>query len=245
MKKFLKFAAAAIILFGVYVLLVWNGIVPFNHPPREEYPIHGITVSSWQGNIDWNELARQNIRFAFIKATEGNDLVDPKFGENWERARRTNLMVGAYHFFSYDTPGKAQALNFIKTVPIENDSMPPVVDIEFYGNRGAAPAARNYVEGILNDLLIDLEKHYGKKPILYATPRTYQLYLKGAYPEHLIWIRSLFSRPSMPDGREWTFWQYTSRGKLQGYDGMQKFIDLNAFCSDDVRLRTLFGERDW
>jgi lysozyme len=31
------------------------------------------------------------------------------------------------------------------------------------------------------------------------------------------------------DKRAWTFWQYTDRGRLDGYSGEEKLIDLNVF----------------
>lgn len=31
-------------------------------------------------------------------------------------------------------------------------------------------------------------------------------------------------------GNKWTIWQYANRGRLEGYTGGEKFIDLNAFC---------------
>ena len=52
--------------------LFYNGVVLFNNPSNMEFPVRGVDVSSYQGTIDWNVLASQNIQFAFIKATEGN-----------------------------------------------------------------------------------------------------------------------------------------------------------------------------
>lgn len=78
-----------------------------------------MDVSSWQGEIDWPTLAGQGLSFAFIKATEGSGFTDPRFSYNWEQARKTALRVGAYHFFSYDSPGETQADNFIAAVPRE------------------------------------------------------------------------------------------------------------------------------
>ena len=43
------------------------------HPDR--YPVHGIDVSKWQGDIDWNEVKRAGVAFVFIKATEGLSLI--------------------------------------------------------------------------------------------------------------------------------------------------------------------------
>ena len=78
-----------------------------------------------------------------------------------------------------------------------------------------------------------LEKHYGKKVILYATQEAYHLYIKDAYPKCDIWIRSVLTKPSLSDERKWTFWQYTNRGRLNGYNGKEKYIDLNVFYGNE------------
>jgi lysozyme len=61
-------------------------------------PIQGIDVSYWQGDIDWLKVREAGVHFAFIKATEGGDHLDPKFLENWEGAKRVGIARGAYHF---------------------------------------------------------------------------------------------------------------------------------------------------
>ena len=54
-------------------------------------------------------------------------------------------------------------------------------------------------------------------------------YLAGEYEEYDIWIRNVYFTPSLNDGRDWTFWQYTDRGQLDGYTGEEPYIDLNVF----------------
>lgn len=61
-------------------------------------------------------LLKQGIEFAFIKATEGSSFIDEKFNINYQNASKTNLKIGAYHFFSYDSEGSTQADNFIRTI---------------------------------------------------------------------------------------------------------------------------------
>lgn len=39
------------------------------------------------------------LQFAFIKATEGEKLVDPYFSRNWQLSRENGLLRGAYHYF--------------------------------------------------------------------------------------------------------------------------------------------------
>ena len=100
----------------VIFCLVWNGVVILNGFSADKYPVKGVDVSSYQGEINWEILSEQNISFAFIKATEGSSLVDKNFAYNFEEAKKTSIAVGAYHFFSYDSKGETQAENFINTV---------------------------------------------------------------------------------------------------------------------------------
>ena len=79
-------------------------------------------------------------------------------------------------------------------------------------------------------MLHRLEEYYGVKPIIYATQKSYRLYIADAFPEHPIWIRNVFLPPHLPDRRAPLFWQYTDRAHLKGYTGQEKFIDLNVFC---------------
>ena len=59
----------------------------------------GIDVSQFQGEINWAEVHAAGMAFAFIKATEGETLVDPTFETNWAQAKQQGLLRGAYHFY--------------------------------------------------------------------------------------------------------------------------------------------------
>ncbi len=195
----------------ITAILLYNGIILLNNPSIEYYPIRGIDVSTYQGDIDWNTLSSQDISFAFIKATEGSTLVDPHFSFNFSEAQKYDISVGAYHFFSYDSPAETQAHNFINTVIAFDGMLPPAIDLEFYGGNEKNPPSREYVNIQLDIMLDILEDHYGMKPIIYATEKSYKLYLSGAYDQYCIWIRNVYSAPKLSDNRNWTFWQYTNR----------------------------------
>ena len=174
-------ALLSLILAGVMAFLsVWNGVIVLNSIPASKYSVKGVDVSSYQGQIDWQTLAGEDISFAFIKATEGSSFVDPRFEDNWQNAKECSLSVGAYHFFSFDSQGKTQAENFINTVTPFEGMLPPVIDIEFYGNKANDPPSREYVDTELGTMLEMLEEHYRQKPIIYATKSSYDLYLSGA-----------------------------------------------------------------
>ena len=96
----------------------------------------GVDVSAYQAEIDMQKLGKQNIKFIYIKATEGSKTQDEKFAQNWQNARDADLVSGAYHFFSYDSAGKTQAENFIKTVGTDmKGRLLPAVDVEYYGDK--------------------------------------------------------------------------------------------------------------
>ncbi len=234
-KKIIRISIiGALLLLAIFTtafVLVWNGIILLNGFSAERYAIKGVDVSSYQGEIDWEVLSSQNISFVFIKATEGSSFADKNFDANFSGAQKTALAVGAYHFFSYDSSGQTQAENFINTVTPFEGMLPPVIDLEFYGDKEKNPPDRASVELQLKTMLAVLEAHYGQKPIIYATEKSYELYLSNDYQEYDIWIRNVITKPELTDGRTWMFWQYSNRGKLNGYIGEEEFIDLDVFNS--------------
>ncbi len=218
-------AAAALLTLA---LLRWQGLLLLSHEADpDQWEIFGVDVSSYQGVVDWPVLADQGVDFAFIKATEGSALRDGQFAANWAGAQAAGIRTGAYHFLSYDSPGETQADNFISMVPVTEGALPPVVDIEFYGPYLENPPEKEHVRSVLDPLLERLEEHYGVKPILYVTYRSYYRYLAGSgYGDYPIWCSSPTIFPLVPD---WNFWQYSHTARLEGYYGSQQHIDLNIF----------------
>jgi len=227
-RLLLVLLAADALLLAALGALRWQGLLllPDEAAP-EQWEVFGVDVSAYQGEVDWVRLAEQGVDFTFIKATEGSGLQDRWFAANWAGAASAGIRAGAYHFFSYDSPGLTQAENFIRTVPAHPDMLPPVVDLEFYGSYLKQPLERGQVRAILDPLLTALEGHYGVKPILYVTYRSYYRYLAGGeYGAYPIWCSSPIIFPLTPG---WQFWQYSHSARLEGYSGSEERIDLNVF----------------
>ena len=222
-KLFIAFSVLAVICITAAALLYF-GIIQLNHP-QKEYPIRGVDVSEYQGDIDWSVLATRDIDFAFIKATEGSSYTDEHFSENWENAAKTDLRIGAYHFFSLESLGKSQAEHFCDTVQTVDNMLPPVVDVEPYGTYN--DITEKDISELKNWLTVT-EENYGVKPMIYTTSKWYNKQIKDSFPDYDIWIRSVYSKPDK--NVNWTFWQYSDRTQLDGYDGQEKYIDMNVFC---------------
>ena len=235
-------AATAVAVLVIGAVLVATGVVWPGRLFAAGHDVRGVDVSSYQGEIDWPVLAEQDIDFAWIKATEGSSTVDPRFAANWAGATRTGLLVGAYHFLSFDSPGETQADNVIATVPTDG-TLPIAIDVEYYGSYVDDPPPAERVRAILTPLLDRLRAHYGVAPVLYATAAAYDRYLAGAYPDDPIWIRSVVLPPRLSDGRDWTIWQYSPRDRLPGYRGEERFIDLNVSALSRDELAALARPR--
>lgn len=197
-----------------------------------DYPVHGVDVSRWQGDIDWARVRASGASFAFIKATEGGDMTDPRFAENWAAARRAGLPRGAYHFFYFCRPAIEQARWFIAHVPKDPSALPPVLDVEWNNEsptcRRRPPPAE--VRAEMSVFLDALTRHYGRRPLIYVPPDFYrdnQLSRLTGYP---FWLRSTAGHPeAVYPGQPWAFWQYTGTG---GVPGIQGPADINVFAGD-------------
>lgn len=223
----------------LFAILVYKKIIFLNNPSDERYPITGIDISHYQGDIIWSDIEKQNIDFAFIKATEGSNFVDEYFKQNWINAQETSIAIGAYHFFSFDSSVETQAENFISTVGSLKGKLPPVIDFEFYSNYENNPPDVKTTRKALQMFLNTLENYYGVKPIIYATLKTYNLYIKDEFNDYPLWIRNVYYSPNIGMKNKWKFWQYTDRAVLEGYHGDEKYIDMNIFNGTEEDFRKM------
>ena len=225
---------------GAAGVALWNHGF-FYRPDPTRYPSLGIDVSHHQGRIDWAQVPRDGVSFAYVKATEGSDFKDPRFLENWRGARAAGLLVGAYHFFSFCSPGAAQAEHFLSTLPAGDEALPPVLDLELGGSCRPLPG-KDEVRGEVLAWLDVVGKRTGRTPVLYVTDEAFDTFLErgdidsiaGTGP--LLWCRSLFDEPRLPWPVNWTFWQYHARGRVSGIDGP---VDLDVFEGNPDQLRRL------
>ncbi|MCV0398005.1 MAG: glycoside hydrolase family 25 protein [Rhizobiaceae bacterium] len=210
--------------------------IDFGKVTPKHHAVHGIDVSRWQAKMDWDKLRAHGTNFAFIKATDGGDHLDPMFKANWEAAAKAGVPRGAYHFFYWCRYASQQADWFIRHVPKEKGALPPVIDVEWnHQSKCNQNLPRAKVLEKMKVFMDRLEAHYGQKPIIYTAPDFYEDNLKGEFKEYPFWLRSVAAHPSKRyPNREWLFWQYSGSGLSQGVKGR---IDLNVFRGDEAAFR--------
>lgn len=227
-KRSIKLLFIALLIVIIYILVKYQVILINKIFVDEDKEIIGVDISSYQGNVDMKKIKDQGIEFIYIKATEGSTHEDLYFQKNWESAKENNLLAGAYHFFSFDSSGKDQALNFINSMGDNIEGrLIPAVDIEYYGNY-KNNLSKDDITKELKDFLDELENKYDVKSMIYTTSKFYNNYLKDDFKEHKMWISSLFIPINFTYNDDWYIWQYINKGKLDGYKGSEKYIDLNV-----------------
>ncbi len=216
---------------GAVALAFHVGIFQWNHPSRKKFPIFGVDVSHHQGVIDWRKAKEGGVQFAYIKATEGGDFKDSKFLDNWIECKYADVPRGAYHFFSFCRPGLVQAQNFLQAVPLEPQTLPPALDLEFGDNCGGVPTQAE-MEKEVSAFVAGISGRFSGPPIFYVTSEFYKRYLASGhskFPPHRLWIRNLLREPPQEPMKEWTLWQYASRGRVTG---IPHVVDLDVYAGN-------------
>lgn len=222
MKKFIITLLILNILL-IIANLEFSGRVYHNDINARKYEIHGIDISHHQIRINWS-LVDNRYKFVLMKATEGKDFMDTDFLYNWNKAQLNGFKVGAYHFFSMQSSGKAQAMYYSSKVPKVDDSFPPIIDVEL-----SRKYDKNKVIQNLKDMIEILEAKYMKRVIIYTDYKSYNNFIKGELLDQPLWIRDIKKQPNIQEQNRWIIWQYSNRGRVKGIDG---FTDKNALRYD-------------
>jgi lysozyme len=205
------------------------------HPGVREargFAVHGIDVSKWQGEINWEAVKAAGTKFAFIKATEGGDHLDERFAENWNAAKAHGVPRSAYHFVYWCRPASEQAAWFEQNVPNDPTALPPVLDVEWNGHSRTCPKkiGAEKARAKIRLMLQEFERHTGKRPIIYTDITFHKDVFEGTdeFNDYPFWLRSVAAPPrDRYENRPWSFWQYTTTGRVPGIRGD---VDRNVFA---------------
>lgn len=188
----------------------------------------GIDVSHYQGSIDWTQAAAE-ATFAFAKATEGTTLVDVTYPVNRMGAESVGVKLGAYHFARPSGSGDAaitadaiaEADFFLSIAQPQPGELPPVLDLETTG--GLKPAD---LLTWTSAWLAEISARTGLQAIVYTSPNFWKNALGDSGLPALdgtqLWVAhwTTASAPLVPasnwGGAGWTFWQWTSHGRVPG-----------------------------
>lgn len=200
--------------------------------------LEGIDVSHWQGDINWTLVGKSGCKFAFMKATEGSTYTDPRFAGNWSRCSAAGIIGGAYHYFRSTSNVDAQIKHFVTTVGATTGGLLlPVLDVEDPQQwKGISPAE---LSAMVVQWLDGVEKQLQVRPCIYLSPSFADEMLAGdvRLAKFPLWLAHWTNgQPRVPPPwTDWTFWQYSSTGKIAGIT--ENVVDLDRFKGGEEALR--------
>lgn len=176
----------------------------------------GIDVSRYQGSIDWKKVAESSqISYVYLKATEGESLLDKTYLRNLEEAKKAGLSVGSYHFYSPNISWEKQFKNLTRNVVKNKQDLVPMIDIEVRGNVSHTKFLQD-----LKTFVAKVEEFYGRKPLLYTYQNFYNQHLVGTFKGyHWMMAKYQKERPILKDNQNYIMWQYTASGRIPGISG--------------------------
>lgn len=173
----------------------------------------GIDVSRWQGEINWSQVAADDVSFVML-GTRSKGAVDPYFHRNIQQASAAGVKVGVYIYSLATTVEMAEAeadfvLDLIHDYPV---SYPVAFDMEdsTQGNLSKeelAAIANAFCKKIFDS---------GYYPIIYANENWLKNKLDMSLMDYPVWVARYSARPSYQNP---VMWQATSTGSVKGING--------------------------
>lgn len=196
----------------------------------------GIDVARFQGNIDWNKVAADGVRFAIIRIGlrgygTGEVHLDANFHQNITGAINAGIDVGVYFYSQAITEEEAlEEANFI----IENLGdyklkLPVVMDIEYVdGDNARANALTKEERTTIAKTFCEAITEAGYEAMVYGNMKTFLMMLDMTQlREYKTWF-AYYNYPIYYP-YEFTIWQYSESGKVDGIDAA---VDLNMIIGD-------------
>jgi lysozyme len=201
--------------------------------------LQGADLSSYQGAVNWAQVAGTGLTFSIAKATEGLTLQDSEFGANWTGMKQNGIVRGAYHYFHSLDDGTAQADAFLAEVSgaggLEAGDLPPFLDWE--DTDPGDTSAHAILEA--QAFLTEIQAQTGLTPIIYSSTRIFTaLGFPSQFGIYPFWVASRgVTCPDVPSPwTGWLFWQYSFTGTIAGMN-CPGTCDMDEYNGDLSQLQ--------
>lgn len=210
----------------------------YQYYENEQLVTHkGIDVSSYQGAINWQQVAADGVEYAIIRlgirgyGSEGRLVLDEYFIRNIEGATAAGVEVGVYFFTQALTPEEAreEADFVIQALSPYNLQCTVVLDVEDVNAASARTNVLTMEQWTDNCIaFFDRIEEAGYRPMIYGNLKTFMLMLDltriEQYPKWFAAYTPYFYYPYAFD-----IWQYTDTAKVAGITGN---VDMNISFYD-------------
>ena len=190
----------------------------------------GIDVSKWNKEIDWEQLRKEGVEFAIIRAgyrgsSSGSLVVDPYFEQNMKDALANGIDVGVYFFTQAMDEREAveEASIVLSLVQGYDVTYPVFIDSEGAGGNGRADNLDVPTRSKVCQAFCETIRSGGYTAGIYASKNwlNNRLDITKFSGDNVIWLAEYRDEPTY--GGTYGIWQYTSAGRLNGIEGRVDF----------------------
>jgi len=191
----------------------------------------GIDVSRYQEKIDWPEVAKEDVEYAFIRLgirgyTEGEIIEDDNFEYNINGALNNGIEAGVYFFTQATSVEEAEeeAQYVLDTIEPYDVTYPVVIDVEAVNRENARTAELTKEERTEYCIAFcEMIEQAGYTPMIYGNLKTFMLLLDMEQLEDYDkWFAYYDTELYFPYNVR--VWQYTDTGSIEGID---TDVDIN------------------
>lgn len=204
--------------------------------------IKGIDVSKYQGDIDWEAVAADGVKFAIIRVGyrgygTGKLVIDGYFEQNVVNATAAGIDVGVYFFTQAATKAEAvhEAEVVLEQIKGYDITYPVVIDVEDAGSSSARTTdlTRKQVTDFTLAFCETVEEA-GYRPMIYTNARWFIAKMDMArLTKYDKWLAQYYDVPFWP--YDIGMWQYTGKGRVSGIQGN---VDMNLSFVDYSKKST-------
>lgn len=213
----------------------------------------GVDVSSSQhsngARINWPQVFDSGIRFALIKATEGDYYANQYFAGDYNTAKDSRLFTAGYHFAIPSASDGTRQADFFLNIAADSGSratLPPVVDLEWNPYDSSQPCygfSAESMVGWIREFRNEVERRIHRVAAIYTSASWWNECAGGdsSFTSSPLWVAAYdVSEPVLPAGwANWSLWQYTSTGNIPGIEGE---VDVSNFIGTQTDLPTFAGK---
>ena len=176
----------------------------------------GIDISRWQGDFDFTKAMAEGVKFVVIKGGGGDEslYVDPRFEENYRKAKDKGLPAGCYWFskaLTEDEAKKEAAYFYDNVLKGRQFELPVYMDVE---NKAMLALGKRKLTDVIKAWCKELEKR-NMLPGIYSSKSYFSTYLYDSeltqYPHWVAaWAKSCRFAPESCFG----MWQFGGETNL-------------------------------
>lgn len=195
-------------------------------PPDSNSSAIGIQLNQDIDYVDLHKLQSNGISFVYLKATQGRSYFDENYLSYRDQILGTKLAFGSMILYSNESTPREHYRYFFKQVGNNTGSLPillvPAVNSRSVKYLSSMSRFATMLEKRHKEVIVELDYGYHK----YFNKQT----------------KFISSGNKMPNKLEYSFWRYTTNGRVKNVTGLEKGVTMYAYNGTVGQYKQKYGQ---